>query len=80
MKIERLPLKVDVNDVSAKGAQLRFAVDGQPGTTDICWLVVNQRLVQLFFMRSEKKEAKAKACWDMVRTTLRIEMPLKTKH
>ncbi|HKZ79334.1 MAG TPA: hypothetical protein VJ124_13730, partial [Pyrinomonadaceae bacterium] len=50
---------IDINGVMTEGAQLRFAVDGQPGITDVCWLVINQRLVQLFFMRPEKNATKA---------------------
>ena len=80
IKVERVSLKLDVNGNLAEGAQLRFAVDGQPGTTDIYWFVLNQRLVQLFFIRPDKTASKAAACWDMVRTTLRIETPVKAKH
>lgn len=80
IKVERSPLKVDMNGVLAEGAQLRFAVDGQPGMTDVCWLVINQRLVQLFFIRPEKTAAKATACWDMVRNSLKVEMTGKTKQ
>ena len=61
IRVERIPLRVDVNGILAEGAQLRFAVDGQPGITDVCWLVVNQHLVQLFFMRPEKTAAQATA-------------------
>ena len=78
--VERVPLKFDVNGVSAEGAQLRFAVDGQPGTTDICWFVFNQRLVQLFFIRPEKTAAKATACWAMIRRSLKIDNPAKNKQ
>jgi len=81
IKIERVPLKTEVGGISADGAQLRFAVDGQPGSTDIFWFVRNQRLTQLFFIRPEKTAAKTTACWDLVRTTLTIEKPAgKTKQ
>jgi len=42
--------------------------------------VINQRLVQIFFMRSEKTAPKATECWDMVRSTLQITKPTKTKQ
>ena len=73
IKVERASLTIDINGVMTEGAQLRFAVDGQPGITDVCWLVINQRLVQLFFMRPEKNATKAAIYWDTVRSTLRIQ-------
>jgi len=69
-----------MNGIPAEGAHLRFAIDGQPGTTDICWFVLNQRLVQLFFIRPEKTASQATVCWDKVRSTLQITKPTKTKQ
>jgi len=80
IKVERVPMKIDVNGVSADGVQLRFAIDGQQGTTDTLWLMINHRLVQLFFIRAEKTAPKATECWDMVRSTLQITKPTKTKQ
>jgi hypothetical protein len=75
IKVERATATTDVAGASAEGAQLRFAVDGQPGATDIYWLVINQRLVQIFFIRPEKTASKATICWDLIRNSLRIEKP-----
>ena len=81
IKVERVPLKVEVGGVPADGAQLRFAVDDQPGSTLIFWFVHNQRLAQLFFIRPEKTASKTVACWDLIRKTLRIDKPTgKTKQ
>jgi hypothetical protein len=80
IKVERTSATTDVAGSPAEGAQLGFAVDGQPGTTDIYWRVINQRLVQLFFIRPEKTVAKTVGCWDMVRNTLQIEKPGKKKQ
>jgi hypothetical protein len=80
INVERSLATGEIGDSPAEGAQLRFMVDGQPGTTDIYWRVINQRLVQLFFIRPEKTKSKTTGCWDMVRSTLRIEKPTKTKQ
>jgi len=72
IKLERTPLSGDVGGVAAQGLQLRFAVDGQPGFTDIYWLLINQRLVQLIFVRPEKTAPQSTPCWDLIRRTLRI--------
>jgi hypothetical protein len=73
ISVERSPATADVGGSPAEGAQLHFTVDGQPGTTNIYWLVINQRLVQLFFIRPGKTESKTMVCWDMVRGTFKIE-------
>lgn len=80
INVERSPAIADIGGLPAEGAQLHFAVDGQPGATDIYWRVINQRLVQLFFIRPEKMAPKATECWDIVRSTLQITKPTKTKQ
>ncbi len=75
-RVERTPAKADVAGSPAEGVQLRFAVDGQPGATYIYWRVINQRLVQLFFIRPEKTAPKAVGCWDTIRASLKIEKPV----
>src|SRR6266496_3270728 len=73
IKVERIPAKTDVAGSPAEGEQLRFEVDRQPGATDIYWRVINQRMVQLFFIRPEKTAAKTVGCWDLIRNTLKVE-------
>jgi hypothetical protein len=73
IKVERQPARGEVAGASADGAQLRFQVDGQPGATDIYWLVLNRRFVQLFFIRPGKTEKEASICWDLIRTSLKVE-------
>jgi hypothetical protein len=80
IRVERTTVTKDVAGSPAEGAQLHFAVDGQRGSTDIFWRVINQRLVQLFFIRPEKTASQAMICWDMVLKSLRIEKPPKTKQ
>jgi hypothetical protein len=72
IKIERVPHSGDVAGAPAQGIQLRFTVDGQPGSTDIYWLVMNQQLVQLIFVRPEKTASLTTPCWDLIRRTLKI--------
>jgi hypothetical protein len=70
--IQRSEVVGDVAGLAAHGVQLRFSVDGQQGFTDIYWLVLNQRLVQLIFVRPEKTLAQSISCWDLIRRTLKI--------
>ncbi len=73
IQVERTPAKTEIAGSPAEGVQLRFAVDRQPGATDIYWRVINQRLVQLFFIRPEKTVAKSVECWDTIRGSLKVE-------
>ena len=73
IKVERQPARGEVAGGLADGAQLRFQVDGQPGATDIYWLVLNRRFVQLFFIRPGKTEKEATTCWDLIRRSLKID-------
>jgi hypothetical protein len=73
IKVERQPARGEVAGAFADGAQLRFQVDGQPGATDIYWVVLNRRFVQLFFIRSGKTEKEATTCWDLIRRSLKID-------
>jgi hypothetical protein len=70
--IERTEVGGEVASVPAHGIQLRFKVDGQQGFTDIYWLVLNQRLVQLIFVRPERTSSQSGPCWDLIRRTVKI--------
>ena len=73
VKVDRSPLKIDLAGTPAEATQLRFAVDGNPGTTEICWGVVGKRLVQLFFIRPDKASAEAGTGWSLIRTSLTVK-------
>ncbi|HLA10136.1 MAG TPA: hypothetical protein VJ023_06045 [Pyrinomonadaceae bacterium] len=59
IEVQRVAAKGGVGDLPAEGAQLRFSVDGQAGTTDVFWLVINQRLLQMFLLDRRKLQCKA---------------------
>ena len=75
IKIERNTISGEVAGALAQGVQLRFVVDSQPGFTDIYWLVINQRIVQLIFVRPEKTSSQSTPCWDLIRRTIKIRKP-----
>jgi hypothetical protein len=72
IQIEQVKTSGEVGDRTAQGVQLRFVVDRQQGVTDIYWLVMNQRMVQLIFLRPEKTSTQSAPCWDLIRRTLKI--------
>ena len=72
IQIERAPLSGEVARQRAEGLELRFAVDGFPGTTQIYWLVLDKRMVNLIFIRPEKTAPLATVCWDLIRHTIGV--------
>ncbi|MGH9905231.1 MAG: hypothetical protein ACRD8U_06550 [Pyrinomonadaceae bacterium] len=72
VKVSRLPLKIELSGGLVEGTQLQFAVDGNAGTTEICWGVIGKRLVQLFFIRPDKTAAETGVCWSLIRSSLRM--------
>jgi hypothetical protein len=72
IKVSRSPLKVELSGAPAEGVQLRFEVDRNAGTTEICWGVIGKRLVQLFFIRPDKTSAETGVCWNLIRTSLKV--------
>jgi hypothetical protein len=72
IKVERAEMTNDIAGVTAKGFQLRFAVDQQPGSMDVSWLVLNQRFIAIIFLRPEKTASQSILCLDLIRQTLKI--------
>ena len=80
IKVERAPVTAQVAATPAEGTQLRFTVDRQAGTTDIYWLVINKRLVQLYFIRPEKTSTQAAVCWELIRSSLGLAIKDKNSN
>jgi hypothetical protein len=72
IEVERTSLSGEIAGTPAQGIQLRFTLDGQAGAADIYWLVRNQRLVQLIFIRPQRTASQSTPCWDLIRRTLNI--------
>ena len=72
IKVERTEMTNDIAGAPAKGFQLRFAVDQQPGSMDISWLVLNQRFIAVIFLRPTSTATRSTLCWDLIRQTLKI--------
>src|SRR6185436_4866797 len=61
--------------ISAKDAQgdkVRAVMDGEPGGMDSYFNIIEDRLVQMSIIGSEKEIAKSAAVWDMVRNSLKV--------
>ena len=72
---ESSPASTEIGTVKSEGVKIRASLDGVPGSAEIHWAVVGQRLVVLTFLGPDKALTKAMPAWDLMRTTLKIEEP-----
>lgn len=73
IKVERSPAATEVAGQQANGSKLSFMLDGQAGTGEAYWLLLEKRLFLLYIIRPEKMAEKATPGWDSIRNSLRIE-------
>jgi hypothetical protein len=66
-----------ISGVDAEGAKVRAVMDGQPGGMDSYFNIIEDRLVQMSIIGSEKEIAKSAPVWDMIRNSLKIAPPPK---
>ncbi len=69
------PTTSTIGTVASEGSKIRASFDGVPGSAEIQWAVVGQRLVVLTFLGPDKALTKAMPAWDLLRTTLKTEEP-----
>lgn len=67
------PVTSTIGTVASEGVKIRASLDGVPGSAEIHWAVVGQRLVVLTFLGPDKALIKAMPAWDLMRTTLKTE-------
>jgi hypothetical protein len=66
-----------ISGADAEGAKVRAVMDGQPGGMDSYFNIIEDRLVQMSIIGSEKEIAKSAPVWDMIRNSLKIVPPPK---
>lgn len=70
--IERSPDTTEISGESVEGTKLKFSLDGQAGTGYAYWILLDKRLVLLYFIRPDKLAEKASAGWDVLRKSIRV--------
>jgi len=66
-----------ISGADAQGDKVRAVMDGEPGGMDSYFNVIEDRLVQMSIIGSEKEIAKSAPVWDMIRNSLKIAPPPK---
>jgi hypothetical protein len=78
-KAERSTVPTEIGGGTADCTRLSASLGGEPGRVDICWRLVEKRMVQLAIVGSTRDVTKTGAAWDAIRTSLKVEPPPQPK-
>jgi hypothetical protein len=62
----------EIGGVASDGLKIRTSLGGIPGTAEIQWAIVGERLVILTLLHSDQALKKAVPAWDTIRTSIKI--------
>jgi hypothetical protein len=71
-KAQESSVSVVIGGRQTSGVRLRTVLDGEPGRVDVYWLTVNNRLIHVILLGSNKALERASLAWSMVCSTLQI--------
>jgi hypothetical protein len=77
--LKQSPAATEVGAEKAEGIKLNFFLDDQPGGAEAYWVLLDKRLVLLYFIRPDKTSDKATLGWDAIRKSLHVETVAVTK-
>lgn len=75
VKPERSVVSTEIAGGPAECTRLSASLSGEPGRVDVCWRLVEKRMVQLAIIGSTKDITRTTSTWDMIRNSLKIEPP-----
>jgi len=78
-KPERSTVPTEIAGGAAECARLSASLGGEPGRVDVCWRVVEKRMVQLAIVGSNKDIDRSASAWDAIRNSVKIEPPPQSK-
>jgi len=72
-KATRSNVSTEIAASPAACTRLSASLGGEPGRVDVCWRLIEKRMVQLAIVGSDKDIGKTAPAWDLVRNTAKIE-------
>jgi hypothetical protein len=72
-KAERTTVATEIGGGPAECTRLSALLSGEPGRVDVCWRLIENRLVQLAIVGSTRDITKTAAAWDAIRNSLKVE-------
>jgi hypothetical protein len=74
-KAERITVPTEIAGGAAECTRLSASLSGEPGRVDVCWRLVEKRMVQLAIVGSTRDVTKTAPAWDVIRNSLKVEPP-----
>lgn len=74
-KPERSTVTTEIGGGPAECTRLSASLSGEPGRVDICWRVIEKRMVQLAIVGSTSDITRTTPAWDAIRNSVKIEPP-----
>lgn len=74
-KAERSAVPTEIAGGAAECTRLSASLGGEPGRVDVCWRLVEKRMVQLAIVGSTRDVTKTGPAWDAIRNSLKMEPP-----
>jgi hypothetical protein len=78
-KPERSVVSTEIAGGPAECTRLSASLSGEPGRVDVCWRLVEKRMVQLAIIGSTKDITRTTSTWDMIRNSIKVEPPPQPK-
>ena len=72
-KPERSTVTTEIAGGSAECTRLSALLSGEPGRVDVCYRMVEKRMVQMAIVGSTKDINRTTAAWDTIRNSVKIE-------
>ena len=74
-KPERSAVTTEIAGGPAECTRLSASLDGEPGRVDICYRLLEKKMVQIAIIGSTKDIGRTTSAWDSIRNSLKIEPP-----
>lgn len=74
-KTTSAPATSEIAGLASEGVKIRASLGGVPGSAEIQWAVVGERLVVLTLFGSDQALKKATPAWDTIRNSIKIAGP-----
>jgi hypothetical protein len=74
-KAERSIVNTEIGGGPAECTRLSASLSGEPGRVDVCWRMMEKRMVQMAIVGSTKDTTRTTPMWDTIRNSVKIEPP-----
>jgi hypothetical protein len=74
-KPERSAITTEIAGGPAECTRLSASLEGEPGRVDICYRLLEKKMVQIAIIGSTKDITRTTPAWDSIRNSLKIEPP-----